>query len=264
MARDFNGTSDRIAYAYDFDWSAVPQTWAAWTWWDNFDASEQPMTDHQAGDTLAAKWVERVGTETSVRMTFNTTGSLQSTQTDTGYLSTGSWMHMTWSWNGSVGNNLTDTLFYKNGELFANVNNTSGTGTPNACAGSNSLGARLVGASPQWFDGRIAEQGRWNRQLTTDEIAALGKGYSPLCFPAGLKQYRPLLRDTGDRMAGVASAVDGTTVIQHPNVIMPRKTLRRVEPPSMTFMRQRHFRFRTDTAVVDASPTWGGDEDAVA
>lgn len=70
---------------------------------------------------------------------------------------------------------------------------------------------------------QIAECAIWNAALDAAEIAALARGYSPsLIRPASLVFYAPLIRDAVSRKGG-SLTVTGTTVADHPRIILPRR-----------------------------------------
>lgn len=94
----------------------------------------------------------------------------------------------------------------------------SGTGV--LTAGSLCIGNRTAAQDRVW-DGLLAEFARWNRLLTDDEVAALGKGYSPMYFLNGLINYAPLIRNTIDRITGEVLTVTGALVHPHPRMIYP-------------------------------------------
>jgi hypothetical protein len=55
------------------------------------------------------------------------------------------------------------------------------------------------------YVGKIWEMGHWGAQLSSDEIAALAKGFSPkLIRPSALGAYMPLVRDAHEVRAGLA------------------------------------------------------------
>ncbi|MFN3232923.1 MAG: LamG domain-containing protein [Alphaproteobacteria bacterium] len=72
------------------------------------------------------------------------------------------------------------------------------------------------------LNGQLAEIATWNRVLEPDEIAALAKGFSPLCFPQAMMDYWPLVADTNARITGETATVYGTvTKTDHPPIFMP-------------------------------------------
>lgn len=77
-----------------------------------------------------------------------------------------------------------------------------------------------------YFSGRLAEVALWSAALTDDEVAILGKGYSPLFVrPQSLVAYWPLIRDTDQDWVGGynMTPVNAPTVADHPpQIAYPR------------------------------------------
>jgi hypothetical protein len=99
--------------------------------------------------------------------------------------------------------------------------------------GSASLGAmdndtvrfNLGNGAGAW-NGDIAEVAQWSVALTTDEIAALAKGLSPLLVrPTALQFYAPVIGRYSSEPAivgGYTGTIFGTaTVADHPRIIYP-------------------------------------------
>ncbi len=83
------------------------------------------------------------------------------------------------------------------------------------------------------MSGMIAEEAIWDLSDwpgATDALKAdtfekilpsLAKAFSPLCFPLGLVAYWPLIRGLNDKVGGYNLTANGTTVSDHPRVILP-------------------------------------------
>ncbi|OWK20749.1 hypothetical protein AJ88_26245 [Mesorhizobium amorphae CCBAU 01583] len=70
------------------------------------------------------------------------------------------------------------------------------------------------------YVGEIAEIGHWTVNLDASEIAALAKGFGPkLIRPASLIFHAPVVRETGERKAGLAANITGGGVSDHCRVI---------------------------------------------
>ena len=66
-----------------------------------------------------------------------------------------------------------------------------------------------------------AGAGIWNVALTAAEIASLAKGFSPrLIRPQSLAFYAPLIRETLDIRGGLTLTDSGSTVADHPRIIL--------------------------------------------
>ena len=82
------------------------------------------------------------------------------------------------------------------------------------------------GDNGRTFDGRIAEVAIYLATLTAAECLGYQRGYSPLLIrPQSLLSYVPLVRDLSDLKTGAAWTATGTTVADHPAVIMPRRRI---------------------------------------
>lgn len=102
------------------------------------------------------------------------------------------------------------------------INNTTNivdaTGTPFT---SMAIGRRhVIGSTPQYFTGRIAELGIWDAALTADEVRSLNQSASAkIVRPSSLIFYAPLIRDLQDLRGGLAiTNNNGATVQDHPRV----------------------------------------------
>lgn len=70
------------------------------------------------------------------------------------------------------------------------------------------------------YVGDFADPAMWNAQLSADEVAAYGKGFSPLLIkPASLVWHPPLIRDIPDlRGFATVSTLGAPTQSEHPRV----------------------------------------------
>src|SRR3990167_4810300 len=142
MARDFNGSTDRIDWASIFTTSGQAKTVSLWT---NLDSATG----------------------------FNASAG--------GTITTGVWIHILFHDDGSLtGANI---HIYMNGTEVTYASNGN-TVTETAASGSWSVGGRKDTDTIN-LNGRIAEVGVWNRELSTGEITALARGYSPMFFSNG-------------------------------------------------------------------------------
>lgn len=119
------------------------------------------------------------------------------------------------------------------------------------------------------FDGRVADWAIWSNILTQGEINALSTGVRPnrirpdllICYLPldGLQSPEPDFSGNG-----YIGDLEGTTYAPNPPITMftPRWPINYEEIIVVSALKQSHFRFRTDANAVDATPTWGADEDA--
>lgn len=127
----------------------------------------------------------------------------------------GNWHSVVGTYGRTVGNACT---LYVDGAQ-ENTTNASGTWTAAATDFPFQMGDNI---DTFWasYIGSIAEIAHWNVTLSADEIASLGKGYSPrLIRPASLVFYSPLVRDTTERKSGLTPSITGGSVADHCPVI---------------------------------------------
>lgn len=121
-----------------------------------------------------------------------------------------------------------DPIIYKNGASVGITERITPSGALKTDQDTLTIGNRSIDDGLTW-DGRIAEFGVWNRILTADEAAGLGKGMSPLCFKRGLVFYAPLWGGTAqevDLMNAAIGTISGSSAskIEHPRVIYPQSS----------------------------------------
>lgn len=106
---------------------------------------------------------------------------------------------------------------YLNGALSATgaaADPVSSGGAPKIAAFAGRYGGGDFSA------GQLADLAIWDVVLTATEFAALGAGVSPLLIrPQNLQIWWPLIGDANGPIGGVAS-VTGTTVTDHPRIIL--------------------------------------------
>ena len=117
-----------------------------------------------------------------------------------------------------------DAIIYVDGVSQTVTEANAPSGTPNTNSSAYLLGNRKAPTDlfNRTWDGRLCEWAVWNRLLTADEAAILGKGFSPLFIPDGLIRYSLLVRELNDRLdSGAQTLNDTPTVIEHPPIIYP-------------------------------------------
>lgn len=174
----------------------------------------------------------------------------------------GVWHHACISSNFS-----TDCQWYFDG-ASQSVTVDAAAGTPENVSTWQTLGN--VAGGNNFRNGALADVALWNVKLTAGEAIALSKGVRP-CFirPTALQGYWPLdgIQSLEPDLSGNArnGTLSGTAYANGPPMMMftPRWP-RNYDPVTVTTvpLSQTHFRFRTDTGAVDATPTWGDAEDA--
>lgn len=220
MARDFNGTTDRIDWANVQDMADTALTISMWVYFDNYASGldEYLLCSHESGDANVGWIFWKTSTDRLRISRFDVTGwdNLYSDRGDTGVPSNGVWTHLITTDDGAG-----------NGEVYVNnatpSSSGSGTtsGTPNDSAGSWSIGGRIYDDNRN-FNGKIAEVGVWNRVISSSERSILyDDKMSPLYFPNGLLFYSPLYGSNTDvdYLNGVASTTDGTSKFAHAPIV---------------------------------------------
>lgn len=117
----------------------------------------------------------------------------------------------------------TTAKLYHDGSLHETVVDvaTNPSGTLDPYASIIYFGARTDLSSTRMFGGQLAEFAQWDRILSDDEIASLGKGYSPLFIPRTINWYVPMVREYRELINGLTLTNNGSTIAQHPPIIYP-------------------------------------------
>ena len=114
----------------------------------------------------------------------------------------------------------TNALFYKDGVSTAETERSTPTLSRAVSTVNTSIIGAAVGGGAEFWNGKVAEIGVWNRALTAAEAAILGAKYSPLFIPNGLVFYAHLVRGLQDLKGGVGT-VTNAVVFAHPRIIYP-------------------------------------------
>lgn len=218
MARDFNGSSD---ITYTLDAGQIGNTQESWSFWiypDNVDQYRRPIHLGGTGSNRDRSCEMDNGWGFVFNFDWSTDGGAWSVSKP----STGSWQNYVVTYDGSSTSN--DPIVYKDGSSVTVTERAAPSGA-NLRGSRTDLTIGSEASTGQYWDGRIAEVAKWNRVLTTEEAASLGKGFSPYFMKNGLLLYLPLLgRKTNepDLRFGITGSVDaGVTQIEHPRIIYP-------------------------------------------
>lgn len=120
----------------------------------------------------------------------------------------------------------TDRSIYLNGANKVTNSGALSGGTWND-SGIIVVGGANFDIAENPFDGRIGEAGIWNVALDDDEVAALGKGFSPLLIrPGSLVAYWPLFGNDSPELDRSKNRYDLTLVntptkADHPRIYYP-------------------------------------------
>jgi hypothetical protein len=219
MARDFNGSTDRL------DWANISNTVSAltissWVYVDTIGQLRYVFASHNSANTGFAEifgfgYVD----STHISLFMNAQGATALQRgSDTFNPSTiaGAWHHILMTWDG--GTTATNAHLYLDGTELAYTTPINGA-TLTAGTGVWSLGGRIYDDNRN-FDGKIAEFGVWNRVLSAGEIAALAAGATPGAYSTNLLHYYSALTDTTTaEIGGAAATADGTSYSSaHPTI----------------------------------------------
>ena len=185
--------------------TATPVTMCCWVNTTSLAAVQTPIGIYRSSSAPDTNSFE-LSIGTGGALSAKTSGA--SATTTTGAITTNTWAHVC-----GVFTSATSRAAFINGANKA-TNATSSTPT-----GLNrlSIGVERGGfGSGEAFSGAIAEAAYWNAALTDDEVAALGKGFSPrLIRPSALVAYLPLIRDFVDVKGAGFSVTGSLTVADH-------------------------------------------------
>lgn len=228
MAYLFDDANSQYLYVDSNPVSAKPIALAAWS------NSDSGSTDNQY---ILSGCIDGATTHFGA-ISYNTSGGspdgIRAIEFDGGYdyaQTTADWSASTWHSVVGIFASDTDRRGFIDG-----ANKVTDTSSQ----GFNSLdkiviGAVYTNAYTFHFSGSIAECAIWDLSAwpgATDAdkannfekiIPSLGKGFSPLFFPLGLKAYFPLVRNLKDIIGGLSltASASAPTVTSHPRVIYP-------------------------------------------
>lgn len=209
MARNFAGGTDSIRYG---GFSGV--TTGAFAIWVK-------TTSVTGGVAVVGLW--NGSSRTGMGVTFENTGKMSLLGYDATTarvnlasatsVNSGNWTHIGVNFNTASGSS---QQIYINGALDAS---TTASAVWSFASTTNVLGDS-IDAFWASYVGDMAEYGIWDRNLTADEMAALGKGYAPPQVATdALNFYAPLVRDHHNKTDSTVSAFTGTTVSDHPRIL---------------------------------------------
>ena len=202
-ALDFNGTSDELSGAAIL--TAAPLSICAWVNSDSATARQVIVSlGLSSGDHRFTLGLQG---DVSDNVEFTTRDTASSVALTSTTYSAGTWHHVC-----GVTAAANSRAAYLDG---GGKGTSAGSATP-VGIDSASIGRRPVTA--QFFNGRIAEVGIWNRALSDAEVLSLSKGFSPACLRTGLVNYTKLVRTVQDEARAFAWTTTGTTVADHPRI----------------------------------------------
>jgi hypothetical protein len=225
MARDFDGSTDRIDYAsistdaesngHSMSMWVKPDSLAANQYFTNCEASGAPkqvifIFNITGQDRLIASHIS-----SGDQYLFNPTGTIVSD-----VLTIGAWSHILYTMPSNPDTTSRLQRMWIDGVEETSSVVYSGTGDPNT-TDAISLAGR-TSTDDRNFNGKLAEVAQWNTELGDAEAAQLSSGVSPLLVrPDNLGYYAPLDGGYHDYVGGSAGTLDGTTASPHPPIIRP-------------------------------------------
>jgi len=230
MARDFNGTTDRIDWASVFTTSGQALTIGLWAWFDDLNptGSQYLFNGSKSNGGAGTSFFQQQLSDG--KLAFNRNGAtVKDRRSALDVVAAGVWTHCLVTDDGSM--TAANAHIYVSGAEVPSYTTTTDGATETAATGVWSIGGRFADDLRN-LDGRIAEVGVWNRELAAGEIALLAAGYAPIAIPSGLRFWAPVIGSTTEhnRLGDAASTIDGTAIIAHPRVIYPSRTQVLVTP----------------------------------
>ena len=220
MARDFDGTDDRIDWANVFDTTGQALTISLWAKLDTGTDTGYFFNSARSGGNAGTFFGQNstgAGRLQFARIAATTSKQIQSNNSVVG---TTNYHHLLVTDDGS--DLAANAHIYVDGSEVTYAVSVNRVGAEQTANSTWSVGGRPVD-NVQNIDARLAEVGVWNRILSSDEIALLSDGFSPLFILNGLKFYTDLvgLSTEINWLGAAASTTVGTTIIEHPRILRP-------------------------------------------
>lgn len=213
MARNFNGSTDRIDYANPVNPYQRPVSISAWIIPSSIAQNGYIVNLHLTGDSSFGVGLRME--DSGDRISFYRIGSTNKYRRSANLgMDTTTWQHVCVT---DLGTDFTDateiTLYYQGSEpSYSSTQN--GVTETSTVGGSLSVGNRIYDDNNRAFSGIVAEVAWWDRSLSQDEVEALAAKISPLTMPQSLVFYADLVRDQRAYIGGNGT-LDGTTVTSH-------------------------------------------------
>lgn len=226
MSIAFNGSSSRIAFPSGFfnyertqpvsfsaavylQAASLPGGFTDWTIFSRMLGSVN-FSGHQFAINSPSlnngRFSVQVISTTSNRISVYTTSNLA--------LST--WYVLTATYSGS--STAAGVKLYINGAIETNVVQFDSLTTSALNAATPMIGSR--NAANAWWNGQIQNLGLWDVELTTEECASLGRGFSPPSVrPQSLLAHTPLIRDIIDVRGNALTGTSTSVGANNPRII---------------------------------------------
>lgn len=211
MARYFDSSlSERITRSSNLTTASQNISFGAWIRLPSTSGTRCIMYNGFGGSAGGGYGLRIANTTNRVNLDISFVAAINGTSS----LSTATWHHV------FITRDTTTWRVYVNG-----VQENTGTANPYGHTSPFGIGARRTndGSWDNHFTGDIAEVCFFLRELSSDEVSALAKGFSPLFFPRNCIMYKPILGSSPeiDFFDSGSWTITGTTKSEHPKIIYP-------------------------------------------
>lgn len=219
MARNFPGTTSDYLINTTITPLSYPFTLACWAWNDE-DVNLAGLIMISNPTNVESAWLTLDDFGNDVVANSTDTGGLGSSADSTGNYPVGSWFHAAGTWVA-----INERNAFMNGANKGT--NTVSRDIDEETLDTVTLGVRNTTAISNDLNGRMAEVGIWDDELTDAEIASLGAGVCPLMIrPDALVHYWPLFGRASpepDWIRGNHLTINGTVAKEEhpPRIIYP-------------------------------------------
>lgn len=223
MARDFNGSTDRIDYDNVFNTAgggALSMSVLAYLDTVATDYRYLWMSHNSTNTGLAGIFLLGYVDATNRKLYFQHAGSTTLSRVSGNIAIApllGGWHHFCMTWDGST--TAANIHLYVDGTEVESYTQTTNGLTLTAGTGKWSLGGRIYDDTRN-LDGKLAEAAAWSRVITTEEITNLAGFYTPDNYTTDLEFYASL-EDGYTDAYGHSATADGTSDYTHPTVYPP-------------------------------------------
>jgi hypothetical protein len=225
-ARDFNGTTDRVDWSSKGNLTTAPLTISAWINWDAINASGNSyifgMGDASDGPAIGFN-VQTLDANTGIGFFRNGSSALYR-MSNASHLSTGTWIHVLVTHDGTFGDYNTAHI-YKDGTEVTYYSSGNGSSETTA-SGKWTVGGRYSDDTRN-FNGRIGEVAVWDRVLNSTEIAQVSSGSTLTSGANILNGLRFVVHpdEPKDLLGGTIGTLDGTSLELGPDLDFPNYSL---------------------------------------
>ena len=220
MARDFNGSTDRLDVTIGS--LSMPFTMAAWANFDSVSANNH-IISIAAGSDATYFGLRGLDTANIGALSFDGSGGIQA-------ISTTSTSAATWHHTVGVYVSTTERSVFLDGGGKKTETTLDTPTTPTEVA----IGVSADSTPIYFMSGSVAHAAIWNVELTDAEIATLATGVSPLLVrPASLVGYWPLHGNSSpeiDVIGGNGLTLTGTSKVASPRIYMPSAQILQFPP----------------------------------